>query len=162
MNAWWESLVERERWLIIVAVLVGGGGGLYLLGWEPFYKHLVSLRQSVAEERIQMAWMVQAQGEARALLGAASTDRKRSGESLLAMVDRSARAAGMGAGLKRVEPEGKDKVRVWMDDIAFDGLIPWLADLNKTQGVTPESLVVDRQSTTGRVNVRLVLAGVGE
>jgi general secretion pathway protein M len=128
--------------------------------WDPFYNHLRFLRQTVAEEHIQVAWMEQAADEARALRGVAAME-KHTGESLLSLVDRSAREAGMGEGLNRVEPEGKQTVRVWLNDIAFDVMIPWLAELNKTQGVIPESLVVDRQVTSGRVNVRLVLVGGG-
>jgi len=157
---WWTKLEVREK-----AVLVFGGvsvaiAALYLFTWEPFYNRLHSLRQSVLEERINVAWMKQAEVETRTLRGILSPDKPvRTGESLLALVDRSARAAGMSASLKRVEPEGKDKVRVWLEDVIFDVLIPWVADLQKSQGVTPESLVVDRQPTLGHVNARLVLAG---
>ncbi|CAK0778416.1 Type II secretion system protein M [Gammaproteobacteria bacterium] len=157
---WWTKLEVREK-----AVLVFGGvtiviAALYLFTWEPFYHRLHALRQTVLEERVSIAWMKKAEIEAQAFRGNLSSDKPvRTGESLLALVDRSARAAGMSASLKRVEPEGKDKVRVWLEDVIFDVLIPWVADLQKSQGVTPESLVVDRQPTLGRVNARLVLAG---
>lgn len=159
MNTWWESLSSRERLILSL-----GGGVLlvamiYLTIWEPLYNQLRMLRQTVAEERIQLTWMEQAAFEVQSLRGVTITE-KPTGESLLALVDRSARVAGMGSGLNRVEPEGKGKVRVWLNGIAFNTLIPWLAKLSKAQGVTPESLVVERQGV-GQINVRLVLVGGG-
>ncbi|CAK0745879.1 Type II secretion system protein M [Gammaproteobacteria bacterium] len=161
MNTWWEELSSQERIMVTLGAGVILAATLFLVVWEPFYAHLRTLRQTVTEERIQVAWMVQAALEVGPLRGIAMVAEKQTGGSLLALVDRSARAAGMGAGLNRVEPEGKDKVRVWLNDIAFDPLIPWLTELGKTQGVAPESLVIDRQATPGRVNARLVLVGGG-
>jgi len=159
MNTWWEGLSSQERLMVTFGLGVILAVTLFLVVWEPFYGHLRVLRQTVAEERVQMVWMAQAALEVASLRGVTIATEKHTGGSLLALVDRSARAAGMGAGLSRVEPEGKDKVRIWLNDITFNALIPWLTELNKTQGVTPESLVVDRQPTLGRVNVRLVLVG---
>ena len=160
MNTWWESLSSRERLILSMGMGVLLVAMVYLILWEPFQNQLRTLRQNVAEERIQVAWMEQAAIEAGTLRGVTTTE-KPTAESLLALVDRSARASGMGPGLNRVEPEGKGKVRVWLNDIAFNTLIPWLAGLSKAHGVTPENLVIERQIAAGQVNVRLVLVGGG-
>ncbi|CAK0755920.1 Type II secretion system protein M [Gammaproteobacteria bacterium] len=160
MNAWWESLSARERGMLSLALGITIIATLYFAVWEPFQVQLRTLRQTVTDERSQVFWMEQATAEVIALRGVVPV-QKNNGESLLTLVDRSARVAGMGAGINRVEPEGKEKVRVWLNDIAFDTLIPWLAGLDKIQGVVPESLVVDRQGAAGQVNVRLVLVGGG-
>ncbi len=160
MKTWWDNLSSRERALLLLVSGVVLIAVFYLILWEPLVKHVVALRQTVAEERTAAAWMEQVALEVRALRGVATTE-KRSGESLLSLVDRSARAAGMGSHINRVEPEGRDKVRVWLNEVAFDVLIPWLAELRKSQAISPESLVADRQSASGVVNVRLVLVGSG-
>ena len=160
MKIWWEGLSPRERALLVLVTVVVLSAVLYLIVWEPLQKEVHTLRQTVAEERIQVAWMEQAAVEARALRGV-TTPERHNGESFLSLVDRSARAAGMGANISRVEPEGANKVRVWLNGVAFDVLIPWLAGLQKDQAITPESLVADRQNTVGQVNVRLVLVENG-
>ncbi len=160
MNTWWESLSARERVLLGVASVVVLSGFFYFFLWRPVLNQVHSLQEAVAEERTEMTWMTQAAAEVRALRGVVVTE-KHSGESLLSLIDRSARAAGMGSNLNRVEPEGNDKVRLWLNDVAFDVLIPWLAELHKSQGVTPESMVAERQSIPGQVNARLVLVAVG-
>lgn len=161
MKNWWENLAARERLMLSIALIITIIAVLYLLVWEPLQKRTETLRHTVSEERNQIAWMEQAAVEILALRGGVVPKEKRNNESLLAVVDRSARAAGMGAGINRVEPEGKDKARIWLNDVAFDNLIRWLSELDKTQGITTESVVIDRQNVAGQVNARLVLMGGG-
>ena len=59
---------------------------------------------------------------------------------MLAVTDSTARAGGLAAELKRVEPEGRDSVRVWLDGAAFDVLVKWLVTLSSTHGIQVEGL----------------------
>jgi general secretion pathway protein M len=79
------------------------------------------------------------------------------GRSLLAVTDSTARAGGLGDALKRVEPEGRDNVRVWLDGASFDVLLKWLATLSTTHGIQVDSATLERSETAGRVNARLTL-----
>ncbi len=156
----WNQLAPRERVMVALGGIILVGAFLYLLAWEPFQERLTTARRNVAEQQRDLLWMTQAAAEVRRLQGGGTvSSTPRNNESLLALVDRSARSVGLGPFLKRVEPEGKDKVRVWLDNAGFEKILAWLASLEKTSGVTTESLVVDRQATPGQVNARLVLAG---
>lgn len=157
MTVWWQTLSARERILVIFALSVITIAGFFLAIWEPLAKRVTTLRETVKAERNQVAWMEQAALEIHNQKGTNSTSKKAQGESLLTIIDRSVRKAGMGANLNRIEPEGKDKVRLWLNNLPFETIISWLVELNKSEGVTPESFVVDRQTTPGRVNARLVL-----
>jgi len=156
MNAWWQTLSSRERIVLISAASVITLVVFFLGIWEPLTKKVNILRQTVAEERKQAAWMEQAALEVRARQGK-DAKKKSTGESLLTVIDRSARKAGMGANLNRIEPEGKDKVRLWLNNISFETIISWLVELNQFERIISESVVADRQSTPGRINARLVL-----
>jgi len=59
--------------------------------------------------------------------------------------------------LKRVEPEGSDSVRVWLDGAPFDVLVKWLGTLSTIHGVKAETVTLERTDTAGRVNARLTL-----
>jgi len=79
-------------------------------------------------------------------------------ESLVVLVDRSTRAAGLGAYLKRNEPEGNTGIRLRFEDVPFDGLISWLADLQATQGVGVVAATADPGQEPGRVTANIQLA----
>jgi general secretion pathway protein M len=162
-RAWFMSLEQRERRILVagaaLAVVLLG----YMVVWEPFYGNLVHLRSSVEQQRSTLQWMERKAREVRALRAA---DRRQSqgsnGQSLLALVDQSARKAGLGGGISRIEPEGADSVRVWMDNVSFDDTVLWLGQLDNTYGVRTQVVSVESQDTPGRVNVRLTLQGASQ
>ncbi|RMD78270.1 MAG: type II secretion system protein M [Gammaproteobacteria bacterium] len=156
-QAWWRGLAPRER----LAVGLGGAAAalllLYGLAWAPLQDRLAELRRRVAAQEEELAWMRQAAAEARRLRAAAP--RAAAKGSLLALVDRTARAAGLGAALARVQPEGEGRVRVRLQDAPFDALARWLGEL-AAAGLQVEELAVEREARgrPGRVQARLRLA----
>jgi general secretion pathway protein M len=161
MKNWWNNLSERERWI------TGGGGALvlfflvYALLWHPFRTSLLNLRQTVASQRQDLAWMQQAAAEVKRLSASPTvvTTRQSNPQSLLTLVDQTARTAGLGTVIKRIEPQGEDKLRVQFEQVDFDQLVRWLGSLEQEHGVTSASVTIDRQSEAGQVDARLVLQG---
>ena len=157
MKAWWGSLTSRERLLttggavIVLALLI------YTLVWQPFQASSRRLRQSVAEQRAELAAMRQMAEEIKRL-GGSSGKPSTDGRSLLTLVDQTARAAGLGAALKRVAPQGADRLSAQFDAVEFDKLVPWLGALERDYRIAIVNLSVDR-ATAGRVNARLVVQG---
>lgn len=157
MKAWWETLSARERLLVI------GGLGLilallgYALVWEPFRTSHRQLQQRVAEQRADLIWMRQAAREVKRLSGNAGTSLTRDGRSLLTLVDQTARAAGLASALKRVAPQGEDKLSAQLDGVEFDKLIPWLGMLEHDHRIAIVNLSIDRANATGLVNARVIL-----
>lgn len=158
MKAWWDTLSTRERGLLAGGVALTLLLLFYLLVWEPFQTSNRRLRQSVAEQRADLAWMRQAAQEVKRLRGIAGA-QPTDGRSLLTLVDQTARAAGLGNTLKRVAPQGDDKLSAQLDAVEFDKLIPWLGALEQDYRITINSLSVDRTDIPGQVNARLVLGG---
>lgn len=157
MKAWWENLGARERGLIVVGTVLVMMLLSYVLAWEPLRNSDRRLRQSVAERRADLAWMRQAAEEIKRLGGAEAARPVADNRSLLTLVDQTARAAGLGAALKRVAPQGDDKLSAQLDGAEFDKLIPWLSGLERDQAIAIISLNVDRTDAPALVNARIVL-----
>ncbi len=158
MNKFLANLNRGERrWVL------GGGAVLlvlliYTLGWLPFSREVTRLQDIVSEQRALAAWMEQAAKEARRLRGlSAGTADSRARRSLLALTDQTAKQAGLGNAIKRVEPEGQDKVHIRLEQAAFDDLIAWLEKLQLGHQVRIVSITIDRQELPGLVDVRLTL-----
>lgn len=157
MKAWWENLGARERGLIVVGTVLVMMLLSYVLAWEPLRNSDRRLRQNVAERRADLAWMRQAAEEIKHLGGVGAARPVADNRSLLTLVDQTARATGLGTALKRVAPQGDDKLSAQLDGAEFDKLIPWLSALERDQAIAIISLNVDRTDAPALVNARVVL-----
>jgi general secretion pathway protein M len=78
---------------------------------------------------------------------------------LLGTIDRTAKAGDLGKSVKRVQPDGQTKARVWLENANFDAMIKWLESLQRQQGIRIVTSVIEKQEEAGIVNARLVLEG---
>jgi general secretion pathway protein M len=158
MKAWLESLAPRERLTVMAAAAVVVLLLLYSLVWSPLRGGYLELRDTVAVQRDTAVWMQEsAQRLARLKRGGASSQGL-GGQSLLSLTDSTARAGGLASALKRVEPEGANSVRVWLEGASFDQLIQWLGSLAERYGVSADTVSLERVADApGRVNARLTL-----
>jgi general secretion pathway protein M len=158
MRDWFEGLESRERLLVMAGSALLAVFLVIVLVWLPVRSGYNDLKASVAGQRDTAAWMQRSAQQLAGLKrsgGAAAAGL--GGRSLLAVTDSTARAGGLGAELKRVEPEGRDSVRVWLDGASFDVLVKWLATLNSTHGILVDNATLERTESAGRVNARLTL-----
>ena len=159
MKAWFMALERRERQLV-----AGGAAVLvllmfYLLVWDPAAVAYSDLKKNVAAEQETLDWMKQASGKVKALRGSAHGGAQGlGGRSLLAVVDQSARSAGLGPAIKRIEPDGSKGVKIWLEGAVFDSMVLWLGKLNRTYKVDTSVITIEPKGT-GRVNARLTLLG---
>lgn len=161
MKEFWEQLKPRERTMLMI-----GGGFLlllifYFLAVKPVFDRADELEQSVATQRETLTWMKQSAQEIKMLSNARRISPGSGGQSLLSIVDSTASSSMLTEAMKRVEPEGANRVRVWMEHAAFDDVTTWLERLQRDYNVKIESVVIDRDANPGRVNARLVFEGAG-
>ena len=158
MKAWLDKLDPRERLMVTVGAVLLVLFLIYILVWSPLHSGYDSLRNTVATQRTTAQWM---QVSAQTLKGLKRNSGRAvqglGGRSLLSVADSTARAGGLGPALKRVEPEGSDNVRVWLDGASFDVVVKWLGTLSTIHGVNAETATLERSGGAGRVNARLTL-----
>jgi general secretion pathway protein M len=156
MKEWFESLEQRERRLIL-----GGGAtlllmGIYFLGWEPFINGLHDLRESTQRKQLELVWMQNAVQEVKQLQSTQTAPvRFSSGQSLLGVIDRSAKTKQLGDSVKRVQPDGTSKARVWLENAKFDTVVGWLEELEMRYGVSVDTITFEKQEEEGLVDARI-------
>jgi general secretion pathway protein M len=92
------------------------------------------------------------------VMAAGATSGSGSGESLVGLVDRTAREAGLGAAVRDQSPNGDNGLRLRLEGAQFDVMIAWLASLQQQHGVTVDSANIDAATAPGLVNASLTLA----
>ena len=80
-----------------------------------------------------------------------------SGESLLVIIDRSARESGLGNALAGSEPLAGGSLSIRLEKAPFDALMGWLARLSQQNGVLVDSAIIEKAGAPGLVNAAIVL-----
>lgn len=159
MKAWLDGLTARERVMLYVGAAALLLLLLYALVWSPVRSGYLSLQESVGGQRETAVWMEQSAqrlAQLKRSRGPAATGL--GGQSLLALADRTARSSDLGEALKRVEPDGSNSVKVWLEGASFDVLVDWLGSLSTKYAIDIDTVTLERVGeTAGRVNARLTL-----
>lgn len=158
MKEWLAGLEQRERLLVYAAAGLLAVILVYAIFIQPFHSGHGKLKATVEAQRETVSWMQQSAAKVKQLKSAGPAAGKGlGGRSLLSVADTAARGAGLGPALKRIEPEGRSGVRVWLEGASFDAVVGWLNVMSTQYGVEVDSATLERAGAPGRVNVRLNL-----
>jgi general secretion pathway protein M len=149
-----ETMNERERRM----VLFGGIAAVALLIFGvllPLNSSVSKAQARVGKKQADLVWM-QAVGPELAASGP-TVARPSSTESLLVVVDRAAREAGLGNSLTSSEPQGPGLLRVRLEKAPFDIMLGWLGRLGDQNGISVETANIDRAGAPGIVTASIVL-----
>jgi general secretion pathway protein M len=155
-RAWWATLAQREQRVVGAGAVALALIVLYLGAWEPLVggqrereRALEEARALAAQLELLAVEVQRNRGSGGGTIGA--------GQSLLAIVDQSRKASALTKPPSRLQPEGEATVRIWLEDVPFDALLRWLADLELRYGVRVDTADIERESGPGLVNARLTL-----
>ena len=153
---YWKSISARERLVVTLGLIGVGGILLYTYVWVPWHQKLGSLRQQVPAQRKTLAWMERTAREIKPLLLREQEQDKVVGTPILTLIDNSANSAGLREAIRQIQPGNDSDVKVWLQDVAFDGWLAWIEQL-RTKGVFVTAVSVTRSQTPNTVNIRVTL-----
>jgi general secretion pathway protein M len=148
-----QQLSARERWM------VGGGAvlGSILLILAivlPLQSRVSAAQTRIEKKRDDLIWLRSMSPQLAALQTARPPALT---ESLVVLIDRTARESGIGKSLVNSQPSGDGGLNVRLEKMPFDSLIAWLAQLNERYGVRVDSATVDAAGENGTVTATLIL-----
>ncbi len=155
LRNWLAGLAPRERNLVYAAGGLAIIALLYLLMVLPITTMAAKRAARVEQKTADLAWMRQVAPQVAAAAAAGATAG--SGESLVVLVDRTGREAGLGGALRDQSPSGDQGLRLRLEAASFDVLVVWLASLQQQHGVKVEAATIDATATPGLVNASLTL-----
>ncbi len=156
MKEWFFTLEPKQR-----LYLIGGSSFavlliLYLMVWAPVASGISKHQASIDQDRKDTAWMKSASAQLQQLKSRpGSTSRN---QSLVSIVDRRINDAGLKASLKRMQPDGKTKVKLWLSQGSFDAIINLIGTLEQADGITVSNFSVSPADAPGIVDARISLA----
>lgn len=156
MSAWWQSLAPRERWMVLLAVLVTVCMSYYGMVWQPLNERSARDQQQVTKLQEQLAWMKGARQRIQEQGGAStSSSNVNRNRSVLAITDETANRFQLKNAVKRINPEGNDGVSLEMDRVDYQALIRWLGHLQQEHGIALQRLRLNKDADG--LNARITL-----
>jgi type II secretory pathway component PulM len=149
-----DTMTERERRM----VLFGGVGAVLLLIFGvllPLDSSVSKTKARIAHKQADLVWM---KGAAPVIAAAQPVAQANgNGESLLVIVDRSARESGLGSALSGTQPNGTGGIQVQLQKASFDSMVGWLSRLSQQNGIGVDGASIDNAGNPGMVNAAIVL-----
>jgi general secretion pathway protein M len=158
LQRWFQSREPREQrmlsWGAAAALAIVLIGSLWQLN-----SAVARTRDNVERKRLDLAFMQAASAEIIAA-GPVRTVAA-SGESIVVIVDRAAREAGLAQSLGASEAVPPDGLRVRFNAASFDALVAMTARLAQQHGIAVSTASVERAADAGNVNAIFTLRPAG-
>jgi general secretion pathway protein M len=141
-------------------VLLGGVAAVVLLVLAvvvPLQRSVSAGAQRIERKRDDLAWLRSMGPQLAGALPARTTATAPLHESLVVLVDRTARDAGIGKALVGSQPSGDNGLNVRLEEAPFDAMVAWLSQLGERYGVRADSATIDAAKSAGTVDATLVL-----
>ena len=156
IRQWLDGLAPRERNLVYVAAAFLGIAIVYFAIVLPVTSASRHREARIVQKTSDVAWMRQVAPQVMA--AAAAGGGMASDESLVVLVDRTARESGIGSSIRDQTPAGQNGLQLRLEGAPFDLLMAWLASLQQQHGVRVDGAIIGATSAPGLVNANLTLA----
>jgi type II secretory pathway component PulM len=153
MKLSFDTMTERE----LRMVQIGGVAVVLLLIFGvvlPLDSSVSKAKSRIARKQADLVWMKEV---APMLAANQPVQTANNGESLIVIVDRSARESGLDKSLAGSDPSGPGAMSVRMEKASFDNMIAWLSRLSQQSGIGVDSATIDGSGAPGIVNAAIVL-----
>jgi general secretion pathway protein M len=144
-----DSLSERDQ----RTVKIGGAIAALLLVYAIIQldSSVSSAHKRLLKKQDDLAW-IRNNGPELASFGSRAPGGS---ESLLVVVDRSARESGMS--VSGSDPAGPGALNIRLQKVSFDTLIAWVGRLGQTNGIRVDNASIETAGSPGLVNASFVL-----
>jgi type II secretory pathway component PulM len=146
-----DTLSERDRRMLLIGSVMIAVLLVYVI--IQLDSNVSKAHKRISKKVEDLAWIQTAAPE----LMQSPVVGVSSGESLLVIVDRSARESGLGGSLAGSEPSGPGALSVRLQKASFDQLVTWLGRLAQQNGIRVDSASIDSAGEPGVVNAAIVL-----
>ncbi len=156
IRQWLDGLAPRERNLVYLAAALLGVAIVYFAVVLPVTSAARHREARIAQKQTDLAWMRQVAPQVMA--AAAAGGGMGSDESLVVLVDRTARESGIVSSIRDQTPAGQTGLQLRLEGAPFDALVAWLASLQQQYGVRVDAAIIGAANAPGLVNANLTLA----
>ncbi len=149
-----ERYTLREKAIVGVGVLVLIVLGIHAFVIEPYQERVATVREAIAQQRADLAWMrsaVAGMPTGRAVAGTAQISG-----TLANFINQAVQRQGLSGQLSQISPIGNDEIRMRYSAVDFNRLVNFIAQVNSS-GLDIKDIRISAADNPGIVDSSLVL-----
>ncbi len=146
---------NREKAIVVVALLVVLGLGLHAFVIEPYQQRKSELVDALEQQRADLDWMRSVVARLPARGAAVATAEIRG--TLANFVDQAVRRQGLSGQLSQMSPVGSDEIRMRYSGVDFNRLVNFIAQVSESGLEIKDIRITAADSSPGIVDSSIVL-----
>ena len=151
LEAYFSELSEKDQRALKLLALFCVPLLVYFILLEPSYHYYNASKSDYLKGRELLSWMEQNKSK---IATDQTPQKKRQELPLSQFVSSSAEAKKIS--ITRLQPQGNQGVRIWMNEVNFASLIDFLSTLSEN-GFNINSITVDKTTSPGVVNAQCLI-----
>jgi general secretion pathway protein M len=157
IREWWQQRRASEQ----RTLLIGGILSLVTLLWggvyQPLQQALKREQNRIERLRTDLSQMLQFSRELSDLR-ATPVSAATSTETVAAVIERVAKQPPIAGKLTRIEPGEGESVRIFLDQVSYDGMAEWLVQLEQDHGLRIKEATLKASGLPGIVGAQIELS----
>ena len=149
-----ERYTLREKAIVGVALLVVIMLGIHAFVIEPYQERITTVREAIAQQRADLAWMRSA--VAGMPTGGTGTSTAQISGTLANFINQAVQRQGLSGQLSQISPIGNDEIRMRYSAVDFNRLVNFIAQVNSS-GLDIKDIRISAADGPGVVDSSLVL-----
>jgi general secretion pathway protein M len=154
LASWYATQSPRDQRVLVIGCVVVAL--ILLVGiFLPLQRKLREADSALQQQQADLEWMTQV-GPALAAAGPGPA-AVATADSLVVLVDTSARESGLGQALTGTQPAGDGSMRVQLEGADFNAVTNWVSRLSTQHGVRVEAATITASNSPGIVSATVRL-----
>lgn len=149
-----ERYTLREKTIVGLGLLVLIVLGIHAFVIEPYQERVATVRETIAQQRADLAWMRSAVA-GMPTEGAVAGTAQISG-TLANFINQAVQRLGLSGQLSQISPIGNDEIRMRYSAVDFNRLVSFIAQVNSS-GLDIKDIRISAADNPGIVDSSLVL-----
>lgn len=149
-----ERYTLREKTIVGLGLLVLIVLGIHAFVIEPYQERVTTVREAIAQQRADLAWMRSAVA-GMPTEGAVAGTAQISG-TLANFINQAVQRLGLSGQLSQISPIGNDEIRMRYSAVDFNRLVSFIAQVNSS-GLDIKDIRISAADNPGIVDSSLVL-----
>ncbi|MBA3581943.1 MAG: type II secretion system protein M [Gammaproteobacteria bacterium] len=151
---WFNGLEAREQRMLTIGVPIALVIFIYLIIIDPLITGISDLRAQTTKLKQDIAWMQRAASQVQQL----NSEAQYRNRSLMSSVDQQLTQQQLKPALQKIEADGENGARIWLNNVPFDQMVRALGVLKQQDHIVVKSAFIKPLPEPGRVEARINLA----
>ena len=156
LKNWWESLLDRERRLLVICGVVLGIFIIYSVIWSPLFNSVEDLKIQIGAQQKVLHYLQRASTTISGLK-AEGIQATQSGGDLLSLAEQTLSQQALSTYLKQVKQPQQNQITLIFQNVPFDKLMQWVQMMVTQHAVSVKQMTATRLSEVGAADVTINL-----